>query len=106
VPPFVPPELQVEEWLGSIEKMKSLGVSRLFLPHFGLVEGDLAAHFDALAERVQRWRTGFAIGCARAKRKRSWFLRSPITKLRTLRRPARRPNESPITSGQIQVSWR
>jgi len=59
VPPFVPPELQVEEWLGSIEKMKSLGVSRLYLPHFGLVEGDLAAHFDALAERVQRWAEWF-----------------------------------------------
>ena len=24
-------------------------------PHFGLAEGDLTAHFDALAERVQRW---------------------------------------------------
>ena len=59
VPPFVPPELQIEEWLGSIERMKSLGVSRLYLPHFGLVEGDLAPHFGALAERVQRWAEWF-----------------------------------------------
>ncbi len=59
VPPFVPPELQVEEWLGSIERMRSLGAGRLYLPHFGLVEGDLEAHFDALAERVQRWANWF-----------------------------------------------
>jgi glyoxylase-like metal-dependent hydrolase (beta-lactamase superfamily II) len=59
VPPFVPPELQVESWLESIERMRTLGAARLFLPHFGLVEGDLAAHFDALTERVQRWATWF-----------------------------------------------
>ncbi len=59
VPPFVPPELQIEEWLGSIERMKSLGAARLYLPHFGLVEGDLPGHFDALAERVQRWANWF-----------------------------------------------
>ena len=55
VPPFVPPELQVESWLESIEQMRALNAKRLYLPHFGLVEGGLAAHFDALAERVQRW---------------------------------------------------
>ena len=59
VPPFVPPELQVESWLESIERMRALNVSRLYLPHFGLVESDLTAHFDALAERVQRWATWF-----------------------------------------------
>jgi glyoxylase-like metal-dependent hydrolase (beta-lactamase superfamily II) len=59
VPPFVPPELDVESWLESIERMRALQATRLYLPHFGLVEGDLAAHFDALAERVQRWATWF-----------------------------------------------
>ena len=59
VPPFVPPELQIEEWLNSIGKMRSLGARRLYLPHFGLVEGDLEAHFDALAERVRRWADWF-----------------------------------------------
>jgi hypothetical protein len=29
------------------------------LPHFGLVEGDLAAHCDALAERVRGWAEWF-----------------------------------------------
>ena len=59
VPPFVPPELQVESWLDSIEQMRALTAARLYLPHFGLVEGNLSAHFDALAERVQRWATWF-----------------------------------------------
>ena len=59
IPPFVPPELNVESWLESISRMRALGASRLYLPHFGLVEGDLPGHFDALEERVQRWATWF-----------------------------------------------
>ena len=59
VPPFVPPELNLEEWLESIEKIRSLGATRLYLPHFGRVEDDLDAHFDALAERIRRWATWF-----------------------------------------------
>lgn len=59
VPPFVPPELQVESWLESIERMRELNSARLYLPHFGLIEGDLAAHFDALEERVRRWASWF-----------------------------------------------
>jgi glyoxylase-like metal-dependent hydrolase (beta-lactamase superfamily II) len=59
VPPFVPPELQVESWLESIRQMRALAPTRLYLPHFGLVGGDLAAHFEALAERVQRWANWF-----------------------------------------------
>ena len=59
VPPFVPPELHVESWLESIQRMRTLKVTRLYLPHFGLIEDNLAAHFDALAERVQRWATWF-----------------------------------------------
>ncbi|MEO7166178.1 MAG: MBL fold metallo-hydrolase [Spartobacteria bacterium] len=59
VPPFVPPELHVESWLESIERMRTLEVAHLYLPHFGLVEGDLGGHFDALAERVRHWSTWF-----------------------------------------------
>lgn len=59
VPPFVPPELQVESWLESIAQMRALAPARLYLPHFGLVQDNLSAHFDALAERVQRWATWF-----------------------------------------------
>jgi glyoxylase-like metal-dependent hydrolase (beta-lactamase superfamily II) len=58
VPPFVPPELNIEDWLASIEKMR-LGAQRLYLPHCGVAGGKLEAHFDALAERVQRWAEWF-----------------------------------------------
>ncbi|HEX8281597.1 MAG TPA: MBL fold metallo-hydrolase [Chthoniobacterales bacterium] len=59
IPPFVPPELHVELWLESIAKMRALEPRRLYLPHFALVEGDVAAHLDALEERVTRWATWF-----------------------------------------------
>jgi glyoxylase-like metal-dependent hydrolase (beta-lactamase superfamily II) len=55
IPPFVPPELNIESWCDSIRRMRSLGASYLYLPHFGLIEGDLAGHFEALEERVRRW---------------------------------------------------
>ena len=59
VPPFVPPELHVESWLESIERMRALPVTHLYLPHFGSVSGELPAHFDALEERVRRWAEWF-----------------------------------------------
>lgn len=59
VPPFVPPELQVESWLESIDKMRALNPAQLYLPHFGLVRGSLPAHFNALEERVRRWSEWF-----------------------------------------------
>ena len=55
VPPFVPPELDVEEWLESLEKIRALKAAHLYLPHFGLAAGPVAAHLDALAQRVRRW---------------------------------------------------
>lgn len=59
VPPFVPPELDIESWQESIAKIRALNPAKFYLPHFGLVKGDLAAHLDALAERVHRWSTWF-----------------------------------------------
>jgi glyoxylase-like metal-dependent hydrolase (beta-lactamase superfamily II) len=38
IPPFVPPELHIESWLASIEKIRALGAAKLYLPHFGLVD--------------------------------------------------------------------
>lgn len=55
IPPFVPPELHVESWLDSIRKIRALHPGKLYLPHFGLVEGSVASHLDALEERVHRW---------------------------------------------------
>jgi glyoxylase-like metal-dependent hydrolase (beta-lactamase superfamily II) len=59
IPPFVPPELQIESWHESIAKIRELNPTKLYLPHFGLVRGSVAAHLDALDERVTRWSEWF-----------------------------------------------
>ena len=59
VPPFVPPELHIESWLESLEKIRKLNAKKLYLPHFGPVEGSIAAHLDALEERIRRWGSWF-----------------------------------------------
>ena len=58
-PPFVPPELDIEGWRESIGKIRRLNPVKLYLPHFGLVDGDINAHLDALEERVVRWSLWF-----------------------------------------------
>ena len=59
VPPFVPPELDIEAWRHSIAKIRALNPAKLYLSHFGLVSRDIPAHLDALEERVVRWSTWF-----------------------------------------------
>lgn len=59
IPPFVPPELHIESWHESINKIRQLNAARLYLPHFGLVEGSVTEHLDALDERVTRWSEWF-----------------------------------------------
>jgi glyoxylase-like metal-dependent hydrolase (beta-lactamase superfamily II) len=59
IPPFVPPELDVEAWEGSIDKMRALNAARLYLPHFGVVPDSVSAHLDALQERVRRYANWF-----------------------------------------------
>jgi glyoxylase-like metal-dependent hydrolase (beta-lactamase superfamily II) len=59
VPPFVPPELNIELWQESIAKIRARNPAKLYLPHFGLVKGDVSAHLDALEERVRRWSIWF-----------------------------------------------
>lgn len=59
IPPFVPPELHIESWLESLDKIRALEPVRLYLPHFGLVPGSIAAHLDAVEERVRRWSEWF-----------------------------------------------
>jgi glyoxylase-like metal-dependent hydrolase (beta-lactamase superfamily II) len=59
VPPFVPPELDIESWQESIRKIRSLKAKKLYLPHFGLVEGSVLAHLDTLALRIDRWAVWF-----------------------------------------------
>jgi glyoxylase-like metal-dependent hydrolase (beta-lactamase superfamily II) len=59
VPPFVPPELEIESWVESIAKIRLLNPAKLYLPHFGLVNGPISEHLDALEERVSRWSLWF-----------------------------------------------
>lgn len=59
IPPFVPPELQIESWIASIEKIRAINPAKLYLPHFGLAAGDVNAYLDALGERVRRWSEWF-----------------------------------------------
>lgn len=59
IPPFVPPELHIESWLESIEKVRALNATKLYLPHFGSVEGPISPHLDALAECIRRWSIWF-----------------------------------------------
>lgn len=59
IPPFVPPELHVESWRESIQKIRKLNPAHLYLPHFGKVEGSISEHLDLLDERVARWSEWF-----------------------------------------------
>jgi glyoxylase-like metal-dependent hydrolase (beta-lactamase superfamily II) len=59
IPPFVPPELDVEAWERSIDKMRALDAARLYLPHFGLVADPVASHLEALRGRVRRYADWF-----------------------------------------------
>lgn len=58
-PPFVPPELDIEGWRESIGKIRRLNPAKLYLPHFGLVTGDIREHLDALDERIVTWSLWF-----------------------------------------------
>jgi len=58
-PPFVPPELDIEAWRESIDKIRRLNPTKLYLPHFGLVTADIREHLDALDERIVRWSVWF-----------------------------------------------
>jgi glyoxylase-like metal-dependent hydrolase (beta-lactamase superfamily II) len=59
IPPFVPPELDIEAWLESVEKIRSLHPAKLYLPHFGLVRDSVLSHLDGLAKRVRQWADWF-----------------------------------------------
>jgi glyoxylase-like metal-dependent hydrolase (beta-lactamase superfamily II) len=54
-PPTPPPDLNLEDWSASIERLRALRPRALYLPHFGEVAGDLDAHFDELRARLYAW---------------------------------------------------
>ena len=59
IPPFVPPELHIESWLESLDKIRELNPKKIYLPYFGPVDGSISAHLDALEKRIRRWAIWF-----------------------------------------------
>lgn len=59
IPPFVPPELDIESWRESITKIRRLNPANLYLPHFGKIAGSVDEHLAELDKRVARWSEWF-----------------------------------------------
>lgn len=59
IPPFVPPELNVDDWLSSIDKMRALDCTHLYLPHFGRARVAVPEHLAQLEQRVRDWANWF-----------------------------------------------
>ena len=53
-PPTPPPEIDVDAWVGSIEKIRKIGPDTLHPTHFGSYE-DVARHLSELEQRLQDW---------------------------------------------------
>lgn len=56
MPPCPPPDIQVEDWQSSIQLLRELKASRLFLTHYGAVL-DKSQHLDELEKRLLSWAT-------------------------------------------------
>ena len=66
-PPTPPPDLDPEAWAASMDRMRALEPSRLWLTHFGEVT-DVAAHFDRLSSGLNEFlRIGVAANVAGPK---------------------------------------
>ena len=54
MPPCPPPDIQVEDWLNSIQLLRALPSETLYLTHFGAVT-DKQPHLDALERQLLAW---------------------------------------------------
>ncbi len=54
VPPFPPPEIQLELWKASLERLRAVGASEIRPTHFGAYR-DVPEHLDDLEDRMFRW---------------------------------------------------
>ncbi|UZR95475.1 MBL fold metallo-hydrolase [Chondrinema litorale] len=54
VPPCPPPDINIEDWQSSIERIKDLNVESLYLTHFGKVENKIK-HLNELEEMLLSW---------------------------------------------------
>lgn len=53
-PPTPPPDISLEDWDASIDRLDMLGLDRLYLPHFGEVRA-VRQHFADLRRRLREW---------------------------------------------------
>jgi len=53
IPPFPPPDIDLEAWADSIARMRAAAPTYIYPTHFG-IKGDGAAHFDSLEENIRR----------------------------------------------------
>ena len=53
-PPCPPPDINVEDWLDSIKKIRELKPKALYLTHFGKIQ-DVEWHLDELEKRLMDW---------------------------------------------------
>ena len=54
VPPCPPPDINIEDWEKSIDRILKSRVNKLYLTHFGIVE-DKDAHLTSLKEELMKW---------------------------------------------------
>jgi glyoxylase-like metal-dependent hydrolase (beta-lactamase superfamily II) len=54
IPPFPPPDIHLESWKDSLEKIRALSPASLHITHFGKVEDPLRT-LDALEKRLFSW---------------------------------------------------
>lgn len=54
VPPCPPPDIQVEDWQASIQLIRGLGISTMYLTHFGPFT-NVEQHLDNLEQRLLSW---------------------------------------------------
>ncbi len=54
LPPTPPPDIHLESWYASLERLEALAPESLYLTHFGAFE-DVGAHLKALRETLGAW---------------------------------------------------
>jgi len=54
MPPCPPPDINIENWIQSIDLIREMKLKKLFLTHFGVID-NISAHLDELQERLLAW---------------------------------------------------
>lgn len=54
VPPCPPPDINLEDWITSIDLILEAKPSRLYLTHFGAID-DVTSHMDSLRDMLNEW---------------------------------------------------